>query len=88
MNYQIKNLKIESNSLLDNLNDTNIETDFSAMIPDDYVNAISERMNLYKRISLLKNESELNEFKEEMKDRFGKIPDEVKNLFELCKSNG
>ncbi len=82
-NKEFKNLKIESNSLLDNLNDTNIETDFSAMIPDDYVNAISERMNLYKRISLLKNESELNEFKEEMKDRFGKIPDEVKNLFEL-----
>ena len=37
-NKEFKNLKIESNSLLDNLNDTNIETDFSAMIPDDYVN--------------------------------------------------
>ena len=69
--------------MLDNLNDTNIETDFSAMIPDDYVNVISERMNLYKRISLLKNELELNQFKGEIKDRFGKIPDEVKNLFEL-----
>tara|TARA_B000000532_G_scaffold88873_1_gene71135 strand:- start:960 stop:1913 length:954 start_codon:yes stop_codon:yes gene_type:complete len=82
-NKEFKNLKIESNSLLDNLNDTNIETDFSAMIPDDYVNAISERMNLYKRISLLKNELELNEFKGEIRDRFGKIPEEVKNLFEL-----
>ena len=40
-------------------------------------------MNLYKRISLLKNELELNEFKGEIRDRFGKIPEEVKNLFEL-----
>ena len=69
--------------MLDNLDDTNIETDFSAMIPDDYVNVISERMNLYKRISVLKNEFELKEFKIEIKDRFGKIPNEVKNLFEL-----
>ena len=80
---EFENLKIESNSLLDNLDDTNIETDFSAMIPDDYVNVISERMNLYKRISILKTEFELKEFKREIKDRFGKIPNEVKNLFEL-----
>ena len=82
-NKEFENLKIESNSLLDNLNDVNIETDFSAMIPDDYVNVISERMNLYKRINLIKNEIELKKFKREIKDRFGKIPDEVKNLFEL-----
>ena len=40
-------------------------------------------MNLYKRINLIKNEIELKKFKREIKDRFGKIPDEVKNLFEL-----
>ncbi len=82
-NKEFENLKIESNALFENLSDTNIETDFSAMIPDDYVNVISERMNLYKRISILKNESELREFKGEISDRFGKIPKEVKNLFEL-----
>ena len=72
-NKEFENLKIESNSLLDNLGDTNIETDFSAMFPDHYVNNISERLNLYKRISLLKNEFELKEFKLEIKDRFGKF---------------
>ncbi len=82
-NKEFENLKIESNSLLDNLSDTNIETDFSAMFPDDYVNNISERLNLYKRISLLKNEFELKEFNHEIKDRFGKVPEEVKNLFKL-----
>ena len=82
-NQEFENLKIESSSLLGNLNDANIETDISALIPDDYVNIISERMNLYKRISLLKNEFELKEFKREINDRFGKIPKEVKNLFEL-----
>ena len=80
---EFENLKIESSSLLGNLNDTNIETDFSALIPDDYVNIISERMNLYKRISVLKTELELSEFEVEIKDRFGKVPKEVKNLFEL-----
>ena len=69
--------------MLDNLGDTNIETDFSAMLPDHYVNNISERLNLYKRISLLKNEFELKEFKLEIRDRFGRIPKEVKDLFKL-----
>ena len=82
-NKEFENLKIESNSLLDNLGDTNIETDFSAMLPDHYVNNISERLNLYKRISLLKNEFELKEFKLEIRDRFGRIPKEVKDLFKL-----
>ena len=40
-------------------------------------------MNLYKKINLLKNESDLEEFKREIKDRFGKIPEEVKKSFEL-----
>ena len=44
---------------------------------------IDAAKNTLARISLLKNEFELKEFKSEIKDRFGKIPKEVKNLFEL-----
>ena len=57
-----------------------LETDMSLIIPDDYVNQINERLNLYKKLDQLKAPSEIEEFKMELKDRFGEIPNETLNL--------
>ena len=57
-----------------------IDTDMEILIPDRYVNSISERLQLYKDLNRLQNEKELNIFEEEMIDRFGPIPDTVKKL--------
>jgi transcription-repair coupling factor (superfamily II helicase) len=50
------------------------------LIPDYYVNSISERLQLYKNLNGLQNEKELNIFEEQIIDRFGPIPDTVKKL--------
>ena len=50
------------------------------LIPDHYVNSISERLQLYKDLNTIENEDKLNIFVEQITDRFGKIPPEVEKL--------
>ncbi len=57
-----------------------IDTDFEILIPDDYVNAISERLKLYTDLDNLTTEEELQEFEKQLIDRFGELPTEVEDL--------
>ncbi|WP_032113793.1 transcription-repair coupling factor [Candidatus Paracaedibacter symbiosus] len=55
----------------------------SVMIPEAYVADLNLRLNLYRRIAGLETRAEIDAFASEMIDRFGKLPQEVKNLFEI-----
>src|SRR5690606_31932587 len=57
-----------------------LDTDFELLFPDDYVNNITERLNLYTRLNELKNEAELQKFEKELIDRFGELPKQAKDL--------
>ena len=57
------------------------ETDYEVRIPDYYVNDVSERLSLYQELDRIESMEKLKEFEERMKDRFGTIPEEVKELF-------
>jgi len=52
-----------------------------ALIPDDYLPDIHERLILYKRIANAADSQQLKDLQVEMIDRFGLLPDPVKNLF-------
>ncbi len=65
----------------DFVQDCTIDTDLEILIPDAYVESITERLSLYTRLDNCKDEKELGEFHEEMKDRFGPIPQQVEDLF-------
>lgn len=58
-----------------------IDSDFEILIPDDYISVISERLSLYNKLGELKSEEELQEFEQNMIDRFGEIPTQVVDLF-------
>lgn len=60
-----------------------IDIPVSAFIPDEYVQNWKEKIILYKRMAGIKTKEEIYDIAEEMKDRFGKYPVEVENLFEL-----
>ena len=62
-----------------------IDTDFSLLFPDDYVNNISERLRLYTALNNLKTDAELKSFEAEVIDRFGPLPTEVVDLFDSVK---
>lgn len=65
------------------LPDTVIETDLTVVIPERYVQNISERLALYTRLDSIKNEEELLAFQQEIIDRFGPMPEEVVNLIKM-----
>lgn len=62
-----------------------IETDLQLLIPDKYVVNISERLSLYSQLDNIKQEQELEKFEQNIKDRFGPIPEEVRSLFETVR---
>ena len=60
--------------------DTLIDTDLEILLPDDYVNSISERIILYKKLDDSKNGHELDSFQKNLSDRFGPPPPPVIEL--------
>lgn len=62
---------------------TEVNLRISALIPDEYLPDVHNRLMLYKRISNAKSVDDLNELQVEMIDRFGLLPDPVKNLFAI-----
>jgi transcription-repair coupling factor (superfamily II helicase) len=57
----------------------------AAFIPEDYVEDPGERLNLYRRLSLSRSDEEVETVREELVDRFGKIPEEASHLLEVIK---
>ncbi|HEA28499.1 MAG TPA: transcription-repair coupling factor [Leeuwenhoekiella sp.] len=57
-----------------------IDTDFSLLFPDDYINNISERLKLYTELNDLKNDEELADFQAKLIDRFGELPPQAEDL--------
>ncbi|MFY0564134.1 transcription-repair coupling factor [Archangium lansingense] len=53
-----------------------------ALIPDDYVPDVHQRLVFYKRFSQASNPDEVQDLRSELVDRFGEAPDEVDNLSE------
>ena len=65
----------------DFVQDCTIDTDLEILIPDEYVESITERLSLYTRLDNSETEQELLQMKNEMIDRFGQIPPQVEDLF-------
>lgn len=57
-----------------------ITTGIPIMIPETYVKDLGVRLGLYKRIGEIKDRAGLLDMREELVDRFGKLPPEVDNL--------
>jgi len=60
---------------------TILESDLNALIPNDYIENDTERLNIYKRLYEIKEIQNLAPLKAELADRFGKSGIEVENLF-------
>lgn len=54
----------------------------SALIPSDYLADVHQRLLFYQRLNTAKNSQELINIRSEMIDRFGQLPEYVKNLLE------
>ena len=82
---EFKDIYIKNTSDSFFVDECQIDTDMEILIPDHYVNSISERLQLYKDLNTIENEDELNIFTEQITDRFGKIPSEVEKLLQTIR---
>ena len=55
----------------------------SVLIPEDYVSDLQVRLGLYRRLADLGTQTDLDGFGAELHDRFGRPPEEVRNLLEV-----
>ncbi len=60
-----------------------ISVGISVLIPERYVADLSVRLGLYRRLSRLETRADIDAFAAELIDRFGALPDEVKNLLKI-----
>ncbi|AZI38996.1 transcription-repair coupling factor [Epilithonimonas vandammei] len=70
----------DRNKLFKSTREVNIDTDLELMLPDDYVSSTEERLSLYQKLADIQSAKELEQFENELIDRFGTLPDEAINL--------
>ncbi len=64
--------------------DCSVDISVNAYIPERYIGASSIRIDLYRRISSIENEAEMNDIYDELLDRFGDLPKETENLLAVA----
>ena len=66
-------------------NDCTVETDQIAMIPDSYIDITAEKIRIYKQLDNLSRDKDIEAFRGSLVDRFGDLPPETDNLFDVLK---
>ena len=64
--------------------DVDIDLPGEAYLPDDYVDDMRLKIDLYRRLSRVATFQELEEYGEELEDRFGKPPESVRRMLALA----
>ncbi len=62
-----------------------VDTDLEILLPEEYVESISERIKLYRELDYVKTENEIEKFEMKLKDRFGNLPKQAKDLLNVVR---
>ena len=65
--------------------DPEIRLPVPARLPESYVAAVNQRLVLYKRLASCREREEIDRIRDEILDRFGALPIEAENLFEVIR---
>src|SRR5690606_34903124 len=60
-----------------------IETDMELLFPEYYIESTKERIKMYRELDTIETDADLQEFQEQLKDRFGNIPEETQELIRI-----
>ena len=72
----------EENKPKEFIKEVQIDTDFEVLFPDNYINSITERLNLYNELSTLETDEELQQYEQRLIDRFGELPIQAIDLLD------
>ena len=79
---EIKGIEIEEEI------DVTIDIDVSSYIPETYIEDNSQKIEIYQNIALCRTDEDIKNEILNIEDRFGKMPKEVNNLFEIARIKG
>ncbi len=74
--------KEELEKKTDFVDECQLDTDLELLFPDYYINNVTERLMLYKELSDIHNEDDLEKYSNRLVDRFGALPKQVNNLLD------
>ena len=60
-----------------------VDLDVDAFIPETYIVNEVQKLDIYKRIACLKDAQDVDDMRDELRDRFGKVPKEAENLLRI-----
>ena len=72
------------NEPVQDYNDIHINLNLESYLPDDYIPDMKLKIEIYRKINRLSAKHEIEEMEQELADRFGPIPEYVKNLLMEC----
>ncbi len=73
----------EADSQWETKEDTRVDLPLSAHIPNSYISHLPVRLNVYQRLMDLRSQPQIDDMREELRDRFGRLPTAVDNLLYL-----
>jgi transcription-repair coupling factor (superfamily II helicase) len=65
--------------------DPEIRLPVPARLPDDYVDAVAQRLVLYKRLASCRDDAEVDRIRDEILDRYGPLPPEAESLLQVIR---
>jgi transcription-repair coupling factor (superfamily II helicase) len=65
--------------------DCHIETDSEVLLPESFIESVSERIHLYRKLDNIEKEEDLQKFEIELNDRFGDIPAPAMGMMEVVR---
>ena len=67
------------------IDDSTIEIDMLAELPDDYVRQPAEKLRLYRELDSIRREEDLLAFRDRLLDRFGPLPEAAVELLNVVR---
>ena len=61
-----------------------LELEYTGFIPDSYIKEPVEKMEIYKKVSSIQTQEEMDRISFELEDRFGPLPEEAASLLSLA----
>ncbi|MDA1278474.1 MAG: transcription-repair coupling factor [Chloroflexi bacterium] len=62
-----------------------IDVGIDARIPDSYIEDLAQRLSIYQRLARIREDTEIRDLDEEIRDRFGPMPTHVKLLMQMTR---
>ncbi|MBR1471803.1 MAG: transcription-repair coupling factor [Lachnospiraceae bacterium] len=61
-----------------------VDLDVDAFIPSEYIVNEIQKLDIYKRVALIRSEADADAMRDELRDRFGSLPKQAENLLRIA----